>query len=159
MKKYLIAFLAMLVILAVSFIYKGSIVSNVFMDFPQVKGNDEGETFYLFLFFSKHSCKSCLEIIDVLERLPKPFKIYGIVPGDELENKAELIDITGFPFDLLGSEDFYKYQPGYYPSIMGVWQDRIYFLLPVTPELKDTFYNLAMSYYYTLTRVGGVNSF
>lgn len=159
MKKYLIAFLVMLVILAVSFIYKSSIASNVFMEFPQVKGNDEGETFYLFLFFSKHSCKSCLEIIDTLRRLPKPFKIYGLVPGEELKNREELIDITGFTFDLLRSEDFYKYQPGYYPSIMGVWQDRIYFLMPVTPELKESFYNLVMSYYYSISRVTEANRF
>jgi hypothetical protein len=155
MKKYLIAFTVMLVILGMSFIFKTYISGNVFVNFPKVGLKDtknEDNTFYLFLFFSMHNCKSCLDIIDVLKILPAPFKIYGVVPGEEIKNRADLIAMTGFEFELLDIRDFYRYQPAYSPTLIGVMRGRIYFVIPVTTELKDHFYDLVMSYYYSLYR-------
>jgi len=155
MKRYLIVFFVMMVILAISFIYKTNISSNIFINFPKIEGKDvkkEGNTFNLFLFFSMHNCKSCLEIIDILKMLPKSFKIYGVVPGTELKNRGELIAMTGFDSDLLDMNDFHKYQPCYIPTLIGVMDGKIYFTIPVTPELKDHFYDIVMSYYYSFLK-------
>jgi hypothetical protein len=153
MKKYIAAFVIMLVFLTASFIYKSYRSANVFKNFPFdiVEQNTEQKQFLIFLFFRKNICKSCLEIVDILNKLPEEFKVFGVVPESELENELELRRYTGVNFDLLSMKKFRKFQPFYLPTLIGVFAGKIYFVLPASSGTKDNIYNLLLSFYYAAT--------
>lgn len=154
MKKYFITSGIILVLLAVSFIYKATLSNNIFKDFPYdiaEENTGQEKKFLIFLFFNKNTCKSCLEVIKVLNELPEFFKVYGVVPGSELKNEMELRTQTGASFDLLRIKNFRKYRPFYLPSLIGVFERKIYFLIPSASGTKDNFYNLLMAFYYAAT--------
>ena len=104
MKKYYIILGIIFVLLTVSFIYKVNISKNIFKNFPfdsDKKNTNDENKFQIFIFFNKNTCKSCMGVIDVLNRMPEQFKVYGVVPGSELKNEMALRNRTGASFDLL----------------------------------------------------------
>jgi hypothetical protein len=156
MKKYYIILGIILVLLTVSFIYKANISKNIFKNFPsdtdEKNTNDENK-FRIYMFFNKNTCKSCMEVIEVLNGLPEQFKVYGVVPGPELKNELDLRNRTGVNFDLLSIKKFRKFRPLYLPSLLGVFGGEIYFLIPATSGTKDDIFNLLMSFYYAATPI------
>jgi len=103
-KNYIIGFLGICLIVSLSFVYKSS-ESPVLGKFPIDKKPAElnsGEPpLYLYVFFSKHSCPVCLEVIQVLNQLPPPFVVTGIVPAKELKNEKDLRLTSGATFQLI----------------------------------------------------------
>ena len=56
----------------------------------------------------------------------------------ELENEAELRETTGAAFDLIAYKDSYRqFIPHYSPTIFGVGNEKIYFVLPGIPGEKE----------------------
>lgn len=155
MRKYFVAAVVVLILLIVSFIYKSYQAVNIFKNFPfeieDKNRNQEEKKLLLFLFFNKSTCKSCLEVIDVLNGLPNFFKVYGVVPDPELKNEMDIRGQTGVTFDLLSIKNFKKYKPFYIPTLVGVFGRKIYFVIPVVPGAKDNIYELVMAFYYTTT--------
>jgi hypothetical protein len=80
-----------------------------------------------------------LEVIHVLNELPSQFIVTGIVKSKELENEAELREVTGATFDLIAYKDSYKrFIPSYSPTIFGVGRNgKIFFVLPCIPGEKE----------------------
>lgn len=154
MRKYFAAAAIVLILLSISFIYKSWQASNIFKNFPfalEDKNRGQEKKLLLFLFFNKNTCKSCLEVIDVLDGLPDFFKLYGVVPDAELKNEMDIRGQTGVTFDLLSIKKFKKYKPFYIPTLLGVFGRKIYFVIPAVPGAKDNIYELVMSFYYTAT--------
>ncbi|MCK5056794.1 MAG: hypothetical protein KAT34_09080 [Candidatus Aminicenantes bacterium] len=91
---------------------------------PENLKEDSTEDFlYIFLFFSKGNCISCVvEIIEILNALPsQKFRIFGIVPEEELiKDEASLRRTTGAVFPLFASNKYKQYLPSYTPTIFGV---------------------------------------
>lgn len=93
--------------------------------------DNEDAPFYLYIFFSQKNCKSCFNIIQDLNDLPSYFKVFGVVPDQELKEEKQLRHNTGATFPLVGSSKFKKYIPRYIPTIIGVSQKGdILFVLP-----------------------------
>lgn len=136
MKKYYILLLGVTILVGASFIYKINqrSIYSIF-EFETIKDEDNIENpLYLYLFFSKENCKSCLEIIMILNKLSKPYKVVGVVPDNELSEEHELRSSTGAIFDIIGSGRFKKIQPLYTPTVIGVSKNKkIYFILPAVP--------------------------
>jgi len=154
MKKYHIILGIILVLLTISFIYKMNFSKNIFNNFPfdtDVKDTNGDNKFQIYIFFNKNTCKSCMGVIEILNRLPEQFKVYGVVPGSELKNELELRNRTGVIFDLLSMKKFRKFRPFYLPSLLGVFEGKIYFLIPAASGTKDDMFNLIMSFYYAAT--------
>jgi len=86
MKNYVIGILAVCILLFLTLLYKGSI-APVLINFPldeiKQEKNAPGEPpLFLFVFFSRHNCNTCLEAFQVLNELKPPFIVTGIVPGE-----------------------------------------------------------------------------
>jgi len=152
MKNYITGFLAICILVLVSFIYKHS-KNPVLEEFPienkpaEITSNDP--PLYLFIFFSQHNCHVCLEAIQVLNELPPPFVVTGIVPGEELKNETELRTNTGAAFNLTRLKDHHRrFYPHYTPAIFGVTgSGRILFVLPGVPGEKKYLYNFLINFY------------
>jgi hypothetical protein len=139
MKNYVIIFLAVCLIVSVSLIFKNE-RKRVFNDFPEptVERAQEIEgPLNLYLFFSKNNCSDCLEIIEVLNTLPKQFNVCGIVPDDELSQEKQLREKSGALFPLIGARSYTKFSPNYWPTLIGTSKSsKILFLLPGVPNEK-----------------------
>ncbi len=150
MRNYIIGLLTIALLVSISVIYKKS-KNPVLEKFPvtnPLKTPDSGmPPMYLYLFFSSNNCHSCLESIEVLNKLPPPFVVTGIVPGHELENEASLRAVSRADFSLIPMENrFRKYMPNYAPTIYGVASDgKIIFVLPSVPDQKDYLYNFLVN--------------
>jgi len=159
MKRYIIGFLLVLILLLSSFVYKLNYkltYGKVLQEFPIHKKNnkpvDEFETppLYLYLVFTKKNCYDCLRVIDVLNNLQKPFIVTGIVPKSDLKDEMVLRDDTGATFKLIEyNKEFGKYNNNYAPTLYGVGQNgNIYFILPGVPNEKDYLKQFLESFYY-----------
>ena len=157
MKNCIIGVLLVCILVIFSFMYKSS-KSPILEKFPiENKKSDhhlDGPPLYIYIFFRKHNCPTCLEVIHVLNELPSQFIVTGIVKIKELENEAELRETTGAAFDLIAYNDSYKrFIPNYSPTIFGVGGNgKIYFVLPGIPGEKEyleefliVFYNQNLS--------------
>ena len=154
MKNYLIAFLLVVILVLSSFVYKNSHTSSrnrIYHGFPLTdleESYDVDVPLYLFLFFSKNNCPPCLEIIEVLNSLPKQFKVTGIVPEHELKIEKEIRDQTGAAFKLIGVKNYMKYATLYTPSLIGVsGKGKIYFVIPGVPGEKEYLKEFLESFY------------
>lgn len=109
----------------------------------------EGPPFYLFLFFSKKDCMSCLvEMIEVINTLPSQFSVAGIVPVEELKDEPGLRRLSGASFPLYNRQKFKKYLPGYTPTLFGVSPSgKIIFVLPAFQGQKAYLRNILVSVY------------
>jgi glutaredoxin-related protein len=139
MKNLLIVFLLVVILVLASFLYKNSMTS-IYRNFPMVEVRAEGDEvhFFLYVFFSKHNCKDCLEVIDSLNTLRSHFKVIGVVPDSELKNEMELRSQTGAEFQLIRNNEYRKYITPYTPSVLGASKrGRIFFILPAVPKLKE----------------------
>ena len=90
MKNYVIGFLIVCLIVLGSFLYKVSrnpVLNGFPIEYKASKGAGDEPPFYLFIFFSRNNCHTCMESIQVLNRLPPPFVVTGIVQGKELIDK------------------------------------------------------------------------
>jgi len=140
MKKLSVIFLILLNIVILSFLYKAINISRL-ISFPLKdikKISDEKKIkpeLFLFLYFSQNNCHSCLEIIKVLNKVEKQFKVIGVVPPEEFINKKLIRSITGATFKIVKLDSEYKrFSPSYFPSIMGVNRSgRVLFVLSSIP--------------------------
>jgi thioredoxin-related protein len=136
MKNYLIGTLAVIIIFLLSVVYKQQ-NTMIFSKFPidvqeKMSGQSSEVPLYLFLFFSKSNCSTCLdEVVKVLNGLTPPFFVLGVVPGNELEDEVEFRRITKAAFPLSSFAKYIKYVPSYTPTLIGVASSgKILFVLP-----------------------------
>ncbi len=141
MKNYVIGTLIVALLVLSSIIYKDKKIVGA--GFPiqeetKARAHDIDVPFYLYIFFSKTNCSSCLEIIHTLNSLPPQFIVSGFVPENELNDEKDLRLVSGAVFPLLGFDTCPKYLPWYTPTILGVSPNgKILFTLPAIPNQKD----------------------
>jgi len=157
MKNCIIGVLLVCILVILSFMYKSSktpILGKFPIENKKLHHNAGGPPLYIYIFFRKHNCPTCLEAIQVLNELPSQFIVTGIVKSKELKNEVELREVTGATFDLIAYKDSYKrFVPNYYPTIFGVGGNgKIFFVLPAIPGEKEyleefliVFYNQNLS--------------
>lgn len=140
MKNYVIGLLLVIIILLGSLLYKIN-QRDIYHGFQDVMNDNEGDIenpFYLFFFFSYKNCSPCLEIIYVLNNLPHPFVVIGVVKPEELRDESFLRNELDITFRIISISKLKKYIPPYWPTIIGVNQNRkIYFILPSVPNEKE----------------------
>lgn len=156
MKNYVIATLAVAILLLGSIIYKKE-NTMVMHHFPipgryMVRGAGEPPV-YLFFFFSRQNCSTCLtHTVKVLNGLKPPFYPVGVVPDDELLKEGELRQVTGVRFPVGPFREFKKYIPWKTPTLYGVSAaGRIIFAHPSFQEWEigyDSFLPAAYGKYY-----------
>lgn len=140
MKNYVIGLLLVTIILLGSFVYKIN-QNNIYQGFPNITINNKNkyeDSFYLFFFFSYKNCPPCLKVISVLNNLPPQFIVVGVIQPEELRDEPLIRKELGVTFRLISTSKLKKYIPPYWPTIVGVDQNRkIYFILPSVPDEKD----------------------
>jgi len=140
MKNYFIALLLTVILVLSSLISRHS-RRPVLYEFPvaQLTEKDSGGFLYLFLFFSGRNCPPCLDIIADLNGLPvDKFKVFGVIPDNEITLEEEIRQRTGASFLFLNSRKFFRFKPLYAPSLYGVSRHGvILFILPATPGQRD----------------------
>jgi len=119
--------------------FKGKTVAEVMEMISNPKNKDKYEdSFYLFFFFSYKNCPPCLKVISVLNNLPPQFIVVGVIQSEELRDEPLIRKELGVTFRLISTNKLKKYIPPYWPTIVGVDQNRkIYFILPSVPDEKD----------------------
>lgn len=132
--------------------YKGSKtpkIDNFPIENKPVKDTSGEPPLYLYIFFSRNNCPDCLDVIKVINELPHPFVVTGIVPVNELKNEADLRNTTGATFNLIGFKDAHKsFKPHYTPAIYGVsGSGKILFILPGVPGEKKYLYDFLINFY------------
>jgi hypothetical protein len=151
MKNYIIGTLLVIILVLSSVLYKKN-ETSVGKKFPileETNNPDIEVPLYLYVFLKKNNCIDCLEFIEVLNHLPSHFKVFGVVPKDELKDEDEFRHISGAQFQLISSPKYRKHTPFYTPSTIGVSPEGdIIFVLPGVPGGKkylehflDTMYN------------------
>lgn len=149
MKNYVIAILGVLVLALSSIIYKiENSPSNVIPVLQKTENPESDPQFFLYLFFSKKDCKSCLDIVQVLNSLPSHFKVAGVIPDNELKYEVEIRTKTGVSFPLLATSRLKKYKAGYTPMMVGATPNgKILLTLPGIAGGKQYLKNLLESLY------------
>jgi hypothetical protein len=141
MKNYVIGTLIVALVVLFSIVYKDkktTITVFPIQEEAKVRAHGIDVPFFLYIFFSKKNCSTCLEIIHTLNSLPPQFIVSGLVAENELKEEKELRAISGAVFPLLGFNDYKKYLPWYTPTIFGVSPNgKILFTLPAVPNQKD----------------------
>ncbi|UCH97680.1 MAG: hypothetical protein JSV88_12750 [Candidatus Aminicenantes bacterium] len=152
MKNYVIGFLAICIVVLISFMYRDS-KNPILRNFPLENKPERitsGEPpLYLYIFFSRNNCPDCLDAIQALNELNPPFVVTGIVPVNELKNEADLRNTTGAVFNLIGFKDSHKpFNPSYKPAIYGVTgSGKILFILPGVPGEKNYLNDFLINFY------------
>jgi len=152
MKNYLIGSLLAIIIAEASYIYKLEKMPQVRQKF-QISKNETKRvrndvTLFLYMFFSKHNCQDCLQVIEVLNKLPSQFIVTGIVPDNELSNEEILRGLTGATFPLVYRSKYNKNIPWYSPTIIGVLENGdILFQISGVPGLKTYLENFLDAIY------------
>ena len=108
---------------------------------------------YLYFFFSRNNCPPCLKVIDLFNRLQSPFKVFGVVPEEELKEEAVVRQATGAAFQLIDRGKFSGYIPPYTPALVGVsGSGTIFFVLPAVSRpienLEEYLHSLYSHLYY-----------
>lgn len=153
MKNYIIGTLIVAILVMSSFMYKNSRSSGR-TSFPideetKIRASNIEIPLYIYIFFSKHNCHDCLEVIEILNDLPPQFIVTGVVPDHELQEKKEIRVITGAVFPLIKLSQYSKnYQPWYAPTMIGVSPNgKIIFTMPGVPGEKEYLKNFLESLY------------
>ncbi len=144
---YVIVLIVVILLVGVSYFYKFS-SQDIYNSFPLKKSYTEksGPIFYLYIFFSKHNCNICLDLIPVLNDFPPEVKVIGVIPDKQLEEESQIRQMVGAAFELEGNSKYKKYIPIYSPALIGVSETgKIFFVLPVIPEFKDCLFNYVMA--------------
>jgi len=154
MKNLLIAFLLVVILLLGSFLYRGHHTNrniDMYAEFPVSSGGKlirEDAPLYLFVFFSEHNCPPCMEVFSVLNTLPPPFCVTGVVPDNEAPHEVRIRQRTGAAFPIIGAKGLENFVPPYTPSILGVSsRGRIHFVLPAVPGETEYFMAFLESFY------------
>lgn len=156
MKNYFIVLLLVVILVIASFSVKQN-RSPIYNGFPVKLVQENGdtrnqETIYLYVFFSRHNCRSCLEFIPVLNHLPPQFRAIGLVPQEELKDKVDIGSVIGADFPIDGENKFRKFIPPHRPAILGVsGEGKILFVLPGVPGLKDYLLSFLTDFYVTVS--------
>ncbi len=144
--------LVIMIIVLASYIYR-CYHENIFSNFPL--GRDgfprtESKAIFLFFYFHSHDCPECLEVIQMLNNLPRHFCVKGIVPKNELKDEDGIRRMTGaiFPFESI--EKYNKFIPPISPALIGVSEEKtVLFILPAVPGQKDYILDFLQSFYYS----------
>jgi hypothetical protein len=152
MKNYIIGILLVIIFIIGSLFFKYFVSNNIlFTRFPVNKIESDTPSLYLFIFFSKKNCHDCLEIIDVLNKLPPRFKVTGVIPDSEIDSIKEIRFHTGAAFTIEPQRKFKRFVPRYMPTIIGASaMGEIYFVLPGVPGEKEYLQDFLNSMYYKL---------
>jgi len=152
-KIFYVIFFLVICIFLYSLFYKEK-NANRFDFFPTKKNEIQDKNFiylHLYVFFQSNNCPPCLETIRELNNIPKQFKVFGVIPDIELENKEIVERIRNqlsFKYDLLRNSGFRKYWPNYTPTIFGCTEEgKILFIFPCTPESKQYLKTFLNSFY------------
>jgi hypothetical protein len=151
-KNYVIGFLAICIAVLLSFQYRSS-KTSVLGNFPietKAEKITAGEPpLYIYIFLSRNDCPDCLEAIQVLNKLPTPFIVTGIVPVKELKDEPGFRSTTNAAFKLIGFKKAHKrFNPNYTPAIYGVSGDgKILFILPGVPGESKYLYDFLVNFY------------
>lgn len=160
MKNYTIGLLIVIIITMGSFIvkYQTTKVAYNFTIPESLMKSPTDKILYIFLYFSKNRCISCImEVNEFLNTLPPQFCCAGIVPEEELKDETGLRRATGVSFPLYSSQKFQKCLPGYKPTLLGVSPSgkiifalpivmgQIYYLRHILASMYGKFYPSAMS--------------
>ncbi len=151
MRNYIILLLVVMILALSSYVYKIH-NENIFEKFPHhVIDNESESSLFLFLFFSVKNCRPCLEIVKVLNRLAKKYKVIGVIPEGEFtkEDNLEFIrEKLGAEFEIIKMNKFKKYIPQYAPTLMAVSKSKeIMFVLPAVPNEREYFERFIESFY------------
>jgi len=151
MKKYIILVLIFLSLFLFSIIYKIE-NRNILGHFPSHQNTKENKStspyLNLFIFFSVKNCKPCLEIIEVLNKLPEEFNVIGIIPENEFAIEEQVRRITKAKFKVVSQKKFKRFSPNYYPTIIGVSpREEILFVLPGVPNEKEYLINFLNDFF------------
>ena len=158
MKNYVILLLLTIILIMASFMYKNRL-NRILSEFPSItqQETNDGNTasLDLFLVFNSTNCQDCLRVVNVLNNLPKHFRVLGLVPKGDLLNIEKLRAETGATFEIKCSDRYGRFMPYYAPTLIGVSKDRrILFVLPSVPNefnyLKDFLENFYKRAYYGL---------
>jgi hypothetical protein len=152
MKYYVIGFLIVCLVVMGTFYYKLTktpVLDRFPIEHKVEKTKSDEPPLYIFIFFSRNNCPVCLEAIQVLNELPSPFVVSGVVPVKDLENEGEFRNATGATFKLIPFKDIYKrFRPHYFPTIYGVsGLGRIFFILPGVPGEREYLKNFLATFY------------
>jgi hypothetical protein len=153
MKKYVVGLVGVIVLFCGSVIYKQQ--NTMFYQHFPVPGDLEKKAsdaapFYLFLFFTKKDCISCLgrNIVGILNDLPSPFCAVGVAPGEELKDETGLRRLVGVSFPIYKYQEFKRYLPWHIPTLFGVSPSgKIIFVLPGIPGQQSNLKNILLSTY------------
>jgi len=151
MRNYIILLLVVIILALSSYVYKIH-KENIFQKFPNhVIDNESESSLYLFLFFSVKNCRPCLDIVEVLNRLPNKYKVIGVIPEGEFTKEDNLKFIReklGAEFEIKKMNKFRKYIPQYAPTLIAVSRSKeIMFVLPAVPNEREYFERFIESFY------------
>jgi hypothetical protein len=132
--KILKAILVVVIMLFLSSIIYRQGVTPIMVDFPieRLRQRPAGDArLSLILFFSMNNCRSCLKVIDFLNKPYERVQVAGIVPEQEMQFINEIRLTTGADFPIYSLKKWKRYDPIYAPTLYGVGPDgNIYFILP-----------------------------
>jgi len=156
-KNLVIIILIVLIVVLISFLYKHH-VRSIYSNFPLLI-KDIPETgmkpFYLFFYFHSHDCPSCLEVIQILNNLPRHFIVTGLVSENELKDEDMIRKMTGAIFPLVSIKNYKNFIPPISPMMIGVSEEGvILFILPAIPEQKEYLLDFIQTFYYERILVG-----
>jgi len=122
MKNAVIVFLLASLVLLSSMVYKNAKVSAYYN--KDLKGtgvtNPLGDkVLYLYLFFSKKTCSSCVDMISELNGFANPIIVKGVVPKTDISDIVSIRESFGIKFEIVSEERFDRSFPVVVPALVG----------------------------------------
>ena len=156
-KNLTIVILVIIIVVLTSFLYKQHII-RIYSNFPiLIKDIPETgmKTFYIYFYFHSHDYPSCLEVIQILNNLPRHFVVTGIVSENEFKDKDTLRRVTGSIFPLDSITKYKNFIPPISPAMIGVSEEGgILFILPAIPNQNEYLLDFLQTFYYERILVG-----
>lgn len=151
--------MGVVIVLLGSIIYKQQRII-LFHHFPVPKNlekESKNASLYLFLFFSKNDCVTCIkEFVEVLNTLPAQFYSIGIVPDEELKEESQLRRSIGVSFPLFGMHKYKRYLPYRTPTVFCVsLSGKIIFVLPGIEGQSIYLKNILTALYWEIQHSSG----
>jgi hypothetical protein len=117
----------------ISIIYKKG-NDNIFLNsIPSSIDVSEKGKMYLLYFFTMNGCSDCLEVVGMMNDMKNEFKVVGFVPDAEAEALEAVREQTSAKFEIRSFKNAKRVLPLYRPSLMGVYNNKIYFVIPINP--------------------------
>lgn len=88
---------------------------------------------YLLFFFTMNGCSDCLEVVGMMNDLIDRYQVVGFVPDVEAKALDAVRKRTSANFEIRSFKNAKRVLPLYRPSLMGVYNNKIYFIIPINP--------------------------